>query len=268
MGMLKLGILNFFAAGLTGTLRHALNEQDCFLCGMAATHSLCDACIAACPPLPNAVCPRCALPSPGVAQSPRGTTCGRCLHTPPHFDVTIAAFAYGAPLDQAVQAFKYGAVLGLGGFLSEALARALHDTPPPDLIVPMPLFRRRLSERGFNQALELARPLVKLGAPLHGVRLNASVVQRIRDTPPQAGLPWDERARNIKDAFRCVKPEEVAGLRVAVVDDVITTGASLNEMARTLKATGAAHVSNWVIARTLPDGAKPASHAQVKSAAR
>jgi predicted amidophosphoribosyltransferase len=263
----SMGMLRTFAARLTGTLRHALNEQDCFLCGMAASRSLCDACIAACPPLPDAVCPRCALPTSS------GATCGRCLHTPPHFDATIAAFVYRAPIDQAVQAFKYGAVLGLGGFLSEALGRALHNTQPPDLIVPMPLYRRRLSERGFNQALELARPLLKLRSPLptphpnapvgqranlQGVRLDATVVQRIRDTQPQAGLPWDERARNIKDAFACVKPAEVAGLRVAVVDDVITTGASLNEMARTLKAAGAAHVSNWVVARTFPDNTRPA----------
>ena len=250
----RMGMFSAIASGLASTVRHAINEQECFLCGMAATRSLCDACTAACPALPRDVCPRCARPAAG------GLTCGRCLHTPPHFDTTIAAFAYAAPLDQALWAFKYRAVLGLGGFLSDALAHALHHTPPPDLIVPMPLFRRRLSERGFNQALELARPLVKRRsraaakprANLHGVKIDASVVRRIRDTPPQAGLPWDERARNIQGAFACVKPFAVAGLRVAVVDDVITTGASLNEMARVLKTAGAAQVSNWVIARTLP----------------
>ena len=266
---------------LASHLQTALNEQDCFLCGMEAQQPVCAGCAGDCPALSASHCWRCALPLAGVApisatrpaHTPGPKLCGRCLHAPPHFDATIAAYAYGAPLDQALQAFKYRAALGLGGFLSDALLRAVTvrasasvtatatarapagiaagaDTAaaPPDLIVPMPLFRRRLAERGFNQALELARPLARK----QRIALDARAVQRVRDTPPQAGLPWDERARNIQNAFACTRPAAVAGLHVAVVDDVMTTGATLNEMARILKAAGAARVSNWVVARTLP----------------
>lgn len=254
---------------LWSSIRAAAGEQDCFLCGMAAVQPLCAGCAAACAALPAGACPRCALPSAD------GAVCGRCLRHPPHFDATIAAFVYGAPLNHALQAFKYRAVLGLGGFLSDALAGALrarngappdsingtaafHHAPQTDLVVPMPLFRRRLAERGFNQALELARPLARL----RHATLDAGVVRRIRDTPPQAGLPWDERERNIRDAFICARPAIAAGRRIAVVDDVMTTGATLNEMARVLKAAGAAHVSNWVVARALPAGPAPPSRPQ------
>ena len=240
-------ILNTLAA----TLHAAANEQDCFLCGMTAQRPVCDGCTAACPALPATLCPRCALPSA------TGETCGRCLQTAPHFDATVAAFAYGAPLDQALQAFKYRAALGLAGFLSGALAAAIRTRTAAlpigaqaELIVPMPLFRGRLAERGFNQALELARPLAKL----RGAALETGAVRRIRDTPPQARLPWAERVSNIQDAFACAQPANVAGWRVAVVDDVMTTGATLNELARVLKSAGAAHVSNWIVARALPPG--------------
>ena len=119
-----------------------------------------------------------------------------------------------------------------------------------DLILPMPLAPTRLKERGFNQALELARPIAKK----RQIRLDAHTVRRVRDTPPQAQLPWKERARNIQGAFGCdaTSGTHLAGLRIAVVDDVMTTGATLNELARVLKAAGAAHVTNWVVARTLP----------------
>lgn len=235
---------------LTQTIGAATNEQDCFLCGMTAYRPLCESCIAACPALPASLCPRCALPS-ALLSPTCSSLCGRCLHTPPPFDATVAAFAYGAPLNQALQAFKYRAALGLAGFLGGAVAAAVDAHPDAgevDLIVPMPLARIRLAERGFNQALELARPLAKR----RRVRIDTQLVQRIRDTPPQAALPWNERVRNVHAAFSCPNPMALAGKRIAVVDDVMTTGATLGELARTLKAAGAAHVSNWVVARTLP----------------
>ena len=192
---------------------------------------------------------------PGTA-APR---CGRCLSQPPHYDATIAALAYGDPLDQAVHAFKYHHALGLARFLSGLLddaagASMAGGTVGPgrvDLIIPLPLAPARLSERGFNQALELARPI----AARRRIPISARAVRRIRNTPPQAQLPWSERARNIHGAFACDMP--LAGLRVAVVDDVMTTGASLNEMARVLKEAGAVHVTNWVVARALPHASHP-----------
>jgi ComF family protein len=119
--------------------------------------------------------------------------------------------------------------------------------PSPDLVLPVPLAPARLAERGFNQAVELARPLAKL----LGVPLETSRVHRRRDTVPQASLPWKERKQNIRHAFECEL--DLTGKQVLVVDDVMTTGATLDELARTLKAHGAARVENFVLARALKD---------------
>lgn len=230
-------------ANLRASLWSLAAGQDCYLCDGAATAAVCAGCVAAFPPLPTARCVCCALPAA------TGQHCGRCLSHPPHYDHTIAALAYGDPLDQAVQAFKYRPALGLSRFLSGLLDEAVSAATAGnqiDLIIPLPLAPARLTERGFNQALELARPL----AARRRIRLEARAVRRIRNTPPQVQLPWKERARNIQGAFVCGLP--LTGLRVAVVDDVMTTGASLDEMARVLKGAGAAHVTNWVVARTLP----------------
>lgn len=115
-----------------------------------------------------------------------------------------------------------------------------------DLIIPMPMHHARLKERGFNQALELARIISKKTQ----LRLDYSACQRTRLTPPQASLPLKERIKNIRGVFSC--QQDLRGLHIAIVDDVMTTGASLNELAKTLKQAGAAHVECWVIARTLP----------------
>jgi ComF family protein len=189
------------------------------------------------PTLPEA-CPRCALPSPA------GAVCGSCLRHPPHFDGTLALWRYEFPCDRLVQALKYRARLALAGYFARALAS--RGLPEVDLIVPMPLHRRRLAERGFNQALEIAR-----GVARHlGVRIEPRGVLRIRDTAPQTGLPYEDRATNVRGAFQCRL--ELAGASIAVVDDVMTTGATLNEVARVLKHAGAARVENLVIARTVP----------------
>jgi ComF family protein len=113
-----------------------------------------------------------------------------------------------------------------------------------DLIVPLPLHPARLAGRGFNQAAEIARALSRAT----GVTMDAQIARRVRNTAPQTALPWRERAANMRHAFACGR--DLAGLRVAVVDDVMTTGATLQEFARTLKRCGAARVENWVVART------------------
>jgi ComF family protein len=212
--------------------------QDCRLCGaQSGAELLCAGCAADLPLLP-AHCPRCALPSPG------GAVCGRCLDRPPRFDRTLALWRYDFPCDTLVQALKYGARIALAGFF----ARSLSDRglPPVDLIVPMPLHPRRLAERGFNQALEIARELGRLG----GVTVAARGVRRVRDTLPQTGLPYDRRAKNVRGAFDC--DLDLSDRSVAVVDDVMTTGATLDELARVLKRAGAAGVENWIVARTTP----------------
>src|SRR5437867_6112590 len=150
---------------------HAWAGQDCLLCGEESGRELlCAACIAELPALPES-CPRCALPSPAAA------VCGSCLNHPPHFDATLALWRYEFPCDGLVQALKYRARLALAGFFARNLAS--RPLPEVDLIVPMPLHPKRLAERGFNQALEVARGLARhLGRPIEpdrkSTRLNSS----------------------------------------------------------------------------------------------
>jgi ComF family protein len=211
---------------------------DCLLCGVeSGPELLCAACAAELPALAES-CPRCALPSPAAA------VCGSCLNRPPRFDATLALWRYEFPCDQLVQALKYRARLALAGFFARSLAS--RTMPEVDLIVPMPLHPRRLAERGFNQALEIARGLARrLGRPLE-----PRGVLRVKHTLPQTELPYEERAKNVRGAFLCGL--DLSGKSVAVVDDVMTTGATLNELARALKRAGAARVENFVIARTVP----------------
>jgi predicted amidophosphoribosyltransferase len=144
------------------------------------------------PRLPPERCPNCALPTP------HGAICGRCLAHPPHYDATQSAFAYDFPLDRLVQSLKYSHRLALAGFLGHQIA-VLAKEVEADLIVPMPLHAKRLRERGFNQALELARPVGRAT----GLPIDTTSCQRIRHTPAQAALPWRERVKNIRGAFHC-----------------------------------------------------------------
>jgi len=211
---------------------------SCFLCRGAATSVLCPACEADLPRLAPPLCPRCAL------ASPRGETCGRCLADPPHFDATVAALEYAFPADALVHALKFRGELALAPLLAALLKERIPAQERIDCVVPVPLSRQRLNERGYNQAAEIARHLD------HG-RLLLSACERARDTVPQLDLPFEERKRNVRGAFACTA--NVKGLAVAVVDDVMTTGATLDEMAKILKGAGAARVVNWVLARTLRD---------------
>ena len=215
----------------------------CFLCRGAARGLLCDDCGAELPRLQGPRCPRCALASPG------GAVCGRCLARPPRYDATVAALAYEFPADVLVHSLKFRGELALAPLLGALLRNAAAGLPRVDCVLPVPLSRRRLAERGYNQAVELARPLaLAAGAPLE-----LFACERSRDTPQQADLPWSERAKNVRGAFRCAR--ELAGKSIAVVDDVMTTGATLDELAGALKDAGATRVVNWVVARTLPPGA-------------
>jgi len=208
----------------------------CYVCRGQARGLLCAACRAELPRLEGALCPRCALPSPGAA------LCGRCLAETPEYDATVAPLAYDFPADALVHALKFRGELSLASFLGKLLAERIAQRETIDLVIPVPLSAARLRGRGYNQALEIARHLPG--------KLDFSSCVRERDATPQTELPWAERRRNVRGAFACRRSLE--GARVAVVDDVMTTGATLDEMARTLKRAGAARVVNWVLARTLP----------------
>ncbi|MBI4183044.1 MAG: ComF family protein [Proteobacteria bacterium] len=155
-----------------------------------------------------------------------------------------AVFAYSFPLDALVHALKYGGKLAVAGLLGRALGNAVAKERV-DLIVPMPISAQRLRARGFNQAHEIARSVG--GAT--GIPVAAGICRKVRDTDPQAALPWKERARNVRGAFVC--DADLNGRKVAVIDDVMTTGATLNELAKNLRRAGALEVRGWVVARAL-----------------
>lgn len=214
---------------------------DCVLCaGTSASGVVCPACAAELPILPSPRCPQCALPTPD------GQHCGRCLAHPPHYDRTLAALRYDFPLDKLVQSFKYGQQLALAGYFGELLVRLLDDVHDADCIVPLPLHVQRLRQRGFNQALELARPLARATR----LPLDTSSCRRTRPTTAQADLPWNARQQNVRGAFRCTA--DCSGRHVLLVDDVMTTGATLDACASALKRSGARRVTLLVLARALP----------------
>jgi ComF family protein len=219
--------------------RRALPPQPCLLCGILSRDGLCcAACDHALPYLTANRCPVCALPTP------QGEVCGSCLRDSPYFDRTVAVLHYAFPADRLIQAFKFQAQLQLAHWLAGKLASRTAELP--DCIVPMPLHPARLRERGFNQSHELARHLAK-----HWQRpLLPHACKRIRDTVPQSSLPWKERDRNLHKAFVC--ETDFTGKHVALVDDVMTTGASLNELAQAVRRAGAQRISTYVVARTLP----------------
>ena len=223
--------------------------QHCELC-VARTEGelVCAACVRALPRI-SAACLVCALPST------RGSTCGACLARRPPFAATIAAFAYAFPTSRMLQRIKYDGRLALaewaGGALAAAVRAALAGREshghrePPDRIVALPLAAARQRERGFNQAREIAVSAARgIGLPL------AAPLARVVAGPAQVTLPWAQRRRNVRGAFAVTS--DVRGARIALVDDIMTTGATLAEASRTLLSAGAERVECWVVARTLP----------------
>lgn len=218
-----------------------LLPRACLLCGARARGALCDGCAADLPRLSGPLCPVCATPLAAPAPA-----CGGCLKAPPAFDATLAPLRYAYPIDGLVRNLKYRSRLASADFFVQAMLAATQpERPAGTLIVPVPLSAGRLRERGFNQALEIARPLARA---LH-LPLDAASLARPRETLPQSSLPWRARQGNVRHAFACGR--DLSGQRVIVVDDVMTSGATLDAVARTLKDHGAAHVTNWVATRAL-----------------
>ncbi|HET8586221.1 MAG TPA: ComF family protein [Casimicrobiaceae bacterium] len=222
-----------------GDACRALLPPRCALCAAPCTSSLLCASCTADMPVVEPACPRCALATPDAS------TCGRCLAAPPPYASTVAAWRYAFPVDRLLQRFKYGGDLALAEPLGDALARAVVVRGErPDAIVAMPLSRARQRHRGFNHAHEIARRVARV----LDVPQDAGLV-RTRDAPPQAGLAWRERKRNVRGAFVASRCE---GRTVAIIDDVMTTGATLDAAARAVLSAGARRVDAWVVARTPP----------------
>jgi ComF family protein len=224
---------------LTGEILGALLPASCLLCGADSDKNLlCAPCAGDLPELPTARCPLCA------ELTTHGERCGACLREPPHFDATLALFQYDFPADRLVHALKYGHQLAVANWSGQQLAELLRNANF-EAILPLPLHPDRLRERGFNQSAEIAKVL--------GNCLNFPVdrgsLLRTRATPPQAALAHKDRYKNVRGAFEC--RTDFSGKHVVLVDDVMTTGATVNECSRVLKLHGAASVTVAVIARAL-----------------
>ncbi len=228
-------------------LAHALSRQtkavfdlalagSCLLCGdKSGPALLCADCHTDLPSAPPTCCPQCG------ELTTFSERCGACLNKPPHFDRTFALFRYEFPVDRMIHAFKYGHQLAVGHWLGQLLAERI--APGVDLIIPLPLHTERLRERGFNQAMEMAREIEKKAK----IPVDRNSLLRTRPTPPQAGLDHKERRKNVRGAFEC--RSDLSGRHILLVDDVMTTGATLDECARILKLHGATEVSVAVAAR-------------------
>jgi len=222
------------------TLLHGALPGRCLVCREpgAAGRDLCRDCTAALPWMPHA-CTRCAQPLPTG-----DPVCGACLRRPPPLDAVIAAFDYGFPVDRLLPRFKFHRDLAAGALLGDCLARATTFAARPDALVPIPLHTARLRERGYDQALELARVLARR----HDLPLRTDLLRRVRATSPQSRLDANARRRNLRHAFAVHRLPE-APAHVVLVDDVMTTGATLHAAAHALRRAGVQRVDAWVCAR-------------------
>jgi ComF family protein len=220
-------------------LLQCLPPPRCAACSLAAGDPLCVACEADFFPASRARCARCALP----LASPEAEICGRCLADPPHFDATTALADYVPPVDGMVTALKFSARLDLAIVFGRLLARR-SPAAGGAIVAAVPLAFERIAERGFNQSQQIARAFCEARC----MPLATDLLRRIRHTLPQQSLKFDERHRNVRGAFEVTG--DVRSKTLLIVDDVMTTGSTLNEIARILRQAGAARVHNLVVART------------------
>jgi ComF family protein len=206
---------------------------------------ICPACREKLPLVSSPLCPLCGIPFAGTGGDHR---CGACLANPPHFDTARAHFLYEGPIRELIHTFKYNRLTHLRKPLALLALAEAGDVMnhAPQLIVPVPLHRSRLRERGFNQAVLIGQTLSRrLSLPMQ-----PDALARTRQTEPQIELSAAERRQNVKGAFSVRKPDLVAGKRILLVDDVMTTGSTMDECARELKKAGAGMVLAVTVART------------------
>lgn len=199
--------------------------------------------------LPGPVCPSCGRPfgSPEALTSSPGHTCHACRKAPPQFDQALAAGMFEGPLREAIHLYKYRPARALARPLAQWMTGRVRMVEALDLVMPVPLHRRRLRQRGFNQSLLLANHVAKhFGLPLVFDNL-----ARVRHTRPQVELSGRDRTANVENAFSVLRPAGVQAKRVLLVDDVLTTGATMNECARVLRSAGARSVIALTVARAM-----------------
>ncbi|MDR1890242.1 MAG: ComF family protein [Zoogloeaceae bacterium] len=222
----------------------ALLPPLCLLCGariplrrQGDDVAFCPDCLSDLPVLQAAHCPDCLI------ETEHGERCGACLAHAPDFDYARALYRYEFPVNRLIHGLKYQARFAPARTWGRMLAVQTADFPA-DCVLPLPLHAERLAERGYNQALEIARHC----ACARGLPLERESLQKRRATPPQSSLSLKARQRNLKGAFSCQR--DFSGRHLLLVDDVLTTGATANEAARVLKLHGAASVGIAVVART------------------
>lgn len=231
--------------GLVTDLLELLLPSHCILCGLRiGAGRLCPGCEGDLPRIGPA-CRQCALPL-GPCDL---MLCGACLRHPPAWDSALAALVYDYPVDQLVRRFKFQRNFACGQLLADELTCAIQRSAEasPELLIPVPLHFTRRFQRGFNQAELLARSV----AATIRIPVRVDYLARIRRTTAQSGLDRAARRKNLRRAFSCVN---LAGVRIALVDDVLTTGTTLEACARVARKAGAAHVSVWVAARVPAPG--------------
>jgi ComF family protein len=209
---------------------------------------LCPTCRTAIKPIHPPYCPRCGLPVPSGDEE--GYLCGPCLKERRHFEVHRSSGLYEGALKEAIHTFKYGGVfpyVRVFGDLLQPTLQILSRDHPVDVMIPVPLHIRRLRERGFNQALLLVRELSKRT----GIPYEERALKKIKDTPVQIALKKRERKKNLTGAFQVQNQGAIQGKAVVLVDDVYTTGATVNECSRTLLRAGAERVAVLTVARAL-----------------
>ncbi len=172
--------------------------------------------------------------------------CGQCLKQSPAFKQTRALFRYAFPIDRILQSYKYQERLTIAHFFANSCLQNLYKPDLVDFVVPMPLHPSRLKTRGFNQSLEIARQLSKAWK----IPLDKHSCKRIKNTPPQASLTLKDRVKNVHNAFEC--QTDFSQQHILIIDDVMTTGASLNALSKAILKAGAQSVSCLVMARTVP----------------
>lgn len=205
---------------------------------------LCRRCTRVLPKMP-CVCPLCADALPPAVTTPQ--PCANCQKRTPAFARTSAALPYAGPVDDWISALKYRGELRYAAPLASLLSTAVAGVAQPELLIPVPLHDSKLRSRGFNQAIELLRPLARR----FGLPWRHDLARRTRPTAPQQGQSAAQRRRNLRGAFAA--DPAVSGLHIGIIDDVMTTGATADELARSLKRAGACEVSVWVVARALRD---------------
>jgi ComF family protein len=228
-----------------GYLQQLIYPPTCLLCGAAGSDGL-DLCAGCREELPanSNPCRCCAQPLPPAA--PVGSLCGACLRKTPPFERCLAPLLYQYPVGELVSGLKFHQKLSHGRVMAELLLAYIEQEvdEPPQLLIPVPLHETRLRERGYNQALELARPISRsLGIPL-----DFESCHRIRPTEPQSALQLKERYKNVRGAFEI--KAKIPARHVALVDDVVTTGNTVAELSRLLKRHGVKRVDVWAVART------------------